>query len=216
MGIRKRFYQNTRCPRGIGGKIMLHMMNKGHNPLALWAMSYMDIQPTDEILDIGCGGGRNISNLLERAPQGHVCGVDYSQESVRKSASENREAIRLGQVDVQLASVSELPFSDGIFDIATAFETIYFWPDIMRDFSEVRRVLKVGGTFMICNDAARPDVYEKWIDMLNLNVYTAEELKDLLTKLGFDRVVCREHPDNGWLCVTAQKAECSHDDHTGL
>jgi ubiquinone/menaquinone biosynthesis C-methylase UbiE len=40
---------------------------------------------------------------------------------------------------------SSLPFKDEKFDLATAFETIYFWPDLVNDFKEVNRVLKSGG-----------------------------------------------------------------------
>ncbi len=45
-----------------------------------------------------------------------------------------------------------LPFADTSFDVATAFETVYFWPDIRRSLSEVARVIRRGGTFMISNE----------------------------------------------------------------
>jgi 2-polyprenyl-3-methyl-5-hydroxy-6-metoxy-1,4-benzoquinol methylase len=68
MGIIKDFFQNTRKPRGIGGRLMLSLMNAGHSANVLWGLSQTVIPSHAEILDIGCGGGRNIRNLLSRAP----------------------------------------------------------------------------------------------------------------------------------------------------
>ena len=47
----------------------------------------------------------------------------------------------------------KLPFGNEAFDIITAFETIYFWPNINEAFKQVYRVLKGSGTFMICNES---------------------------------------------------------------
>lgn len=46
----------------------------------------------------------------------------------------------------------DLPFGNDVFDLITAFETIYFWPDILEALKQVHRVLKPNGTFMICNE----------------------------------------------------------------
>ncbi len=205
MNILKKFYQNTRRPEGIGGRVMLSMMNAGHNANAIWGLSQIEIAPEDEILDIGCGGGRNIAHLLRRAPAGRVYGVDYSPESVEKSKRVNKAEIIRGRADVKQASVSSLPFEDGKFDIATAFETIYFWPDLLHDFMEVRRVIKEGGIFFICNEASRPEGNEKWTKMIDLSIYTKEDLSRILLKAGFRSISCHEHPNGKWLCVAARK-----------
>jgi SAM-dependent methyltransferase len=203
--ILKNFFQNARKPESIGGRLALSMMNAFHNPVALWGLTHLEIPPAARVLDIGCGGGKNISNLLSRVPQGSVHGVDYSPVSVEKSRRKNRAAVLAGRVSVLQASVSSLPFEDGEFDIATAFETIYFWPDLLHDFMEVRRVLKENGVFFICNEAARPEDAENWIKMLDLSVYTREDLSRTLLKAGFCGISCYEHPNGRWLCVTAQK-----------
>ena len=66
-------------PEGEDGKRLLARMNGGHHEdLALWGLSQVEIAADARALDIGCGGGANIGRLLERAPQGHVCGLDYS------------------------------------------------------------------------------------------------------------------------------------------
>ncbi len=205
MSMLKSFFENTRKPEGVGGRLMLSMMNAGHNANALWGLTYIEIPPAAKILDIGCGGGKNISNLLCRAPHGSVYGVDYSPDSVEKSKRTNKTAVLQGRAKVTQASVSSLPFEDGEFDIVTAFETIYFWPDLPHDFMEVRRVMTENGLFLICNEIARPEGAEKWIKMLDLSVYTMEALSRILLEAGFSGISCQEHPNGKWLCVTSQK-----------
>ncbi len=49
------------------------------------------------------------------------------------------------------------PARRGAFDLATAFETVYFWPGLEKCFAEVCRILKPGGTFPICNESDGTD-----------------------------------------------------------
>ncbi len=113
----------------------------------------MQPAPDAMVLDCGCGGGANIKTLLKLCPKGKVQGIDYSAVSVEKARKVNAGAIAAGQCTVQQASVAELPFEAEQFDVVTAFETVYFWPDLAQNFREVYRVLKPGGTFFICNEA---------------------------------------------------------------
>ena len=58
-------------------------------------------------------------------------------------------------------------FADDWFDAVTAFETIYFWPDLPQCFREVYRVLKPSGTFLICNESnGDTDKDEKWTEII--------------------------------------------------
>ena len=98
-------------------------------------------------------GGHHIKKLLQLCPKGKVQGIDYSAVSVEKARKVNASAIAAGRCAVQQASVAELPFEAEQFDVVTAFETIYFWPELAQNFREVYRVLKPGGTFFICNEA---------------------------------------------------------------
>ena len=87
------FFQNTCKPKGIGGKIMVHMMNTGHSSMAEWGFTHMEIQSDDVCLDIGCGGGANVRKLLEKSPYGRVTGIDYSEISVEKTRKINKAGI---------------------------------------------------------------------------------------------------------------------------
>ncbi len=74
------FFENTRKPVGLGGKIMVAMMNLGHSPVARWGLRFLELTPDAKVLDCGCGGGANIKRLLKKCPEGIVKGIDYSRQ----------------------------------------------------------------------------------------------------------------------------------------
>ena len=146
-------FGNAKKPEGFLGRLMVAGMNGGsHASMANWGLDKTEIPQDGEILDIGCGGGANIARLLQRSKSAKVQGVDYSSVSVEKSREVNASAIKEGRCAVQEASVVSLPFENGTFNMVSAFETIYFWPDIETSFGEVKRVMKEGGTFLIVNE----------------------------------------------------------------
>ncbi len=84
------FFENTRKPVGLGGKLMVAMMNLGHTPVATWGLEFLHLSPDAKVLDCGCGGGANMKRLLKKCPRGVVKGIDYSPVSVQKARSLNR------------------------------------------------------------------------------------------------------------------------------
>ena len=125
MGLLKKYFNQTRKPEGVLGKLMISGMNGGHAKLADWGMAYLkDIAP-QRIAELGCGGGRNASELLRRYPKAFVTAVDYSALSVEKAAAFNAESITEGRCEVLQGDVSALSLESGAYDLATAFETVY-------------------------------------------------------------------------------------------
>ncbi|MBO6123197.1 MAG: class I SAM-dependent methyltransferase [Methanobrevibacter sp.] len=176
MGI----FSNMRKPKGKLGNIQLKSMNREHTPVALWNLKHLDVKQDDIVLDIGCGGGININRMAQNAKK--VYGIDYSIESVKLSREVNREYETQGKVEILEGNVESLPFNDDTFDIVTAFETVYFWPNIEKSFGEVKRVLKPGGIFMIGMESNGSDnlamkISQKLIDM---TVYNDDELTTFL------------------------------------
>ncbi len=157
MGLFKSFVSQTRKPEGFLGRVMVGGMNGGHAALADWGMTHLDKIAPLFIVELGCGGGRNTGELLHRYPEARVTALDYSEVSVEKTKEYNKEMVAAGRCDVVFGNVAGLPFSEGSFDLATAFETVYFWPGLEHCFSEVFRVLKPGGMFLICNESDGTD-----------------------------------------------------------
>ncbi len=208
MGLLSKIFSNTRKPEGFFGKLMVNGMNGGgHAAMANWALSSVQIKEDSQILDIGCGGGANIARLLQRAPKGMVQGIDYSSVSVAKSSEVNAKAIAEGRCRVGEASVTRIPYKEHSFDIITAFETIYFWPDIEHCFDEVKKTLKPGGLFVIVNeDDGLSGNNEKWEKLIEgMHTYKPEEVRLHLANAGFHDINITRNTEKHWLMATAVK-----------
>ena len=207
MGLFRKYVNQTRKPEGFLGKMMISGMNGGHSALADWGMTHLEINAPSDIAELGCGGGRNTGELLKIYPSSKVTALDYSDLSVEKTRDYNKDMISAGRCRVVKGNVAELPFEDNSFDLATAFETVYFWPGIEHCFSEVCRVLKPGGTFLICNESDGTDEtglkFEKIID--GMKCYTEEQIEKALLTAGFAEVRSYHHPKKAWITVTAKK-----------
>ncbi len=208
MGLLSKFFSNAKKPEGFLGKIMVNGMNGGgHAAMSNWALESVEIAADEQILDIGCGGGANIARLLQRAPQGMVTGIDFSRVSVQKSTKVNTKAIQEGRCKVLEGNVANLPFEEDAFDLVTAFETIYFWPDIEHCFNEVKKVLKTGGRFVIINESDGNGAMDaKWESMIEgMHNYKPEEISLHLTNTGFCDINIFLNQEKHWLMVTAVK-----------
>lgn len=207
MGLYKKFVNQTRKPEGTMGKMMVNGMNSGHAKMADWGMTHLpEINPS-KILEVGCGGGRNAGELAKKYPSAKVTAVDYSDVSVAKAAEYNKDMISAGRISVKQGDVSDLRLPVDTYDLATAFETIYFWPGLEKCFKEVAKVLKTGGVFMIVNESDGTDdaslKYEKIID--GMKCYTIEQIESALKAAGFSSVTSDHYDGKPWIAVVAVK-----------
>ena len=207
MGIMKKFFNQTRKPEGTLGKLMLSSMNSGHAKMADWGFSHLPELSPDRIVELGCGAGRNAGELLKKYPQAHVTAIDYSPLSVEKASEYNHESISAGRCTVQQDDVSDLQLSEESFDLATAFETVYFWPGLETCFAQVAGILKPGGVFMICNESDGKDAAgTRFEDVIEgMKCYTSEELETALKAAGFSEVQSDHHTSKPWITVLARK-----------
>ena len=193
-------------PHGEEGIKTIENMNVNHRDISEFAFECVNVNVNDSILDIGCGGGVNIEKFL-RLTTGNVDGLDYSEVSVAETTKRNSDAVDSGRCRVIQADVSDMPIDDGKYDLVTAFETVYFWPDIENTFREVSRIIKPNGNFMIAQgtDGNHPDD-EKWLNTVEgMNLYTAPELENYLLNSGFSDVDIFKKENDYILVVIAKK-----------
>ena len=183
MGLFRSFFSQCARPEGFLGRVMLRFMNFGHAPLTNWGLSLVEIHDGWTMLDIGCGGGATLKRLLKRRKGAQVYGIDISEESVAKARKVNAEVLDR-QVFVTQGSAEKLPYEDNKFDLVTAVETVYFWPDLPNCLKEVRRVVKPGGRFAIMVEVLERD--SVWTDVVDgMTAYSPEQLKEMLEGAGF-------------------------------
>jgi ubiquinone/menaquinone biosynthesis C-methylase UbiE len=201
--------RQVRKPHKWLGRPFLWMMNRSHSGLTNWGLQQISIEKNFKILDIGCGGGRTIEKLAAITCDGSVCGADYASGSVAVSRRKNADLIKRGRVEVHEASVSKLPFADCSFDLATAVETQYYWPDLLNDMKEVRRVLKPGGRLVIIAETykgGRLDaVKDPVMKLLKSTHLSAADQRELFLSADYDDVQIIEEKQKGWICATGRR-----------
>lgn len=186
MGMIKSFFSQCARPEGFLGRVMLRFMNFGHAPLTNWGLSLVEIHDSWTILDIGCGGGATLKRLLKRSKDAQVYGIDISEESVAKAKKVNADNLDK-QVFVTQGSAEKLPYEDGKFDLVTAVETVYFWPNLPNCLKEVKRVMKPGGRFTIMVEVLESDSI--WTGVVDgMTAYSPEQLKEMLDEAGFVKI----------------------------
>ena len=134
-----------RNPQGDEGRKVIEEMNEHHRELTSWGLGQISaiegLRPK-KILDIGCGGGNCLRMLTTRYPNAHADGIDISEEAVKVTLDRNAVYHSWGKIDAQVASVSDLPFPEKSFDLVTAIETYFFWPDLEKDLAHAASRLK--------------------------------------------------------------------------
>lgn len=201
--------KQVRKPTKWTGRLFLWLMNLSHSSLTDWGLSHIAIDKRFNVLDVGCGGGRTIEKLAALASEGTIYGVDYADGSVAASRAKNARLIEAGRVEVTEASVSCLPFPDGQFDLVTAVETHYYWPDLVSNMREILRVLKPGGTLIIIAESYKKSKYDRvqgpLMKLLGTSRLSAADHRDLFEAAGYREVQTLEQRSKGWICAIGRK-----------
>jgi SAM-dependent methyltransferase len=208
-GLAVYLLNQVRKPTKWVGRLFLWMMNTSHSQVTDWGLKHVAIKEGFTILDVGCGGGRTIEKLAALATKGTVYGVDYAAGGVAASRAKNAQLIQAGRVEIARARVSRLPFAADQFDLVTAVETQYYWPDLVNDMREVLGVLKPGGTLIVVAESYRKGAKD-WLHgpamrlVRSANLSVAEQ-RELFAAAGFEDIRISEERAEGWICAVGKK-----------
>jgi ubiquinone/menaquinone biosynthesis C-methylase UbiE len=171
-------------PTGAGGHVAGWIMSGRSSNVrrSRWAVQLLDVQPTDRVIELGCGPGVAVAALATRAIRGLVVGVDHSQVMIRQARRRNRAAIKAGQVRLIHAPVESLVINDGQFDAALAVNTVGMWPEPTARLRELARLLRPGGRIALVSQPRRPGATAATSQAV------ADELAGLLTEAGVEHL----------------------------
>ncbi|HEY2848398.1 MAG TPA: class I SAM-dependent methyltransferase [Gemmatimonadaceae bacterium] len=202
--------RQVRKPAWFIGRFVVRTMNRSHAGLRSWGLGKVTVPSGATVLDVGCGGGATIAVLAESNPGSKVHGVDFSDASVAVARKTNARLIREGRVNVREAGVSALPYDSNNFDLVTAFETHFYWPNLPSDVKEIQRVLKPGGQVAIVAEVYRGRsmawLYGPAMGLLRAKYLTVDEHRALLANAGFVDVSVITEKARGWICALGRKA----------
>jgi ubiquinone biosynthesis O-methyltransferase len=157
-------------------------------------ISLLDAKPNELILDVGCGSGRDLIQLVK---MGCKCiGIDFSGKMIEESRKElSKNGITA--VELEIGDATNLRFPDRMFDKVFASEVLEHIPNYNKAISEMARVLKPAG-YLVVTTPNRRSIY------------------------GFDRYVIREkllgrkwpHPYDSWKIFDELKSALSNNGFT--
>ncbi len=153
------------------------------------------------ILDIGCGGGKFLKFLHQCDESYFLFGLDHSPEMIALSQKINGKAIAKNRLKLIPGPATHLSMENDTLDLITAFETVQFWPETEKSFSEIHRVLHDGGTFLIIN--RYPRAGSKWWKLAKIK--SDADYISLLQSAGFREIQVDMEYKKGWIIVTANK-----------
>lgn len=119
-------------------------MGRYSGPLAPLFCDFAGIEPGMRVVDVGCGPGALIAELVQRVDAGAVSAVDPAEQFVDAAGERNPS------VDVRVAEAESLPFDDGEFDAALAQLVVHFMRDPVAGLGEMARVTRPGGVVAAC------------------------------------------------------------------
>ncbi|WP_070119556.1 class I SAM-dependent methyltransferase [Bacillus marinisedimentorum] len=137
-----------KTPKGLLGMYIGEKMVRQHEPETRWTIELMKLQQGESVLDLGCGAGLAVKLILERFAVEQVVGLDLSPVMIRSAKRRNKKELGKRAKFVK-AGMNSLPFQDKQFDKVFSIHTIYFWDDFPETVSEIMRVLKPGGSFIV-------------------------------------------------------------------
>lgn len=166
------------------------VFNRSHNLFFRELLPH--IKKDAKVLDVGCGTGKFAYRLWSVTKGVEIHGIDISNEMIeRAKAKVNDETI-----DFKVGDVEELPYESKTFDIVTCSNSFHHYPNQKKAISEMRRVLKDDGKLLII-DGSRDSFFGKVVfgivQIAEGDVYHVfeNEMKDMLSSLGFDKITQR-------------------------
>jgi SAM-dependent methyltransferase len=211
VGFAEKFVKQCRRPEGLLGRLVGRAMNTGHARIRRWGLRYVSAKSYAAVLDVGCGGGGTLRDMAALFPGARLFGIDYSRDMVLLAKKLNKEFMAKGRMEIAHGSVSSLPFSDNTFDLVTAFEAYYFWPELSHDLLEIKRVLRPGGTLLLVNEVYENEKFRdrnrKWAAWANMHIHSPEGYREFLTTAGYRAIEVHEVIEKNWIAATGKKAE---------
>ncbi|TMU87187.1 class I SAM-dependent methyltransferase [Bacillus sp. BHET2] len=178
-------------PKGIIGRYFGEKMVLQHRPETLWTLDLLNVTAEDRVLELGCGAGYAIKQLLMLPNVEHVTGLDLSGSILHSAKIRNKRGMKEGRATFIQGDVGKIPLNDDMFTKIYSIHSVYFWDITFETITEIYRVLKTNGsvTITLCNGKNG----ETWS---GVNSMLETELLPLMNEVGFKNVRLVKGPDS--------------------
>jgi ubiquinone/menaquinone biosynthesis C-methylase UbiE len=170
------------------GWIILDRLNHWNREMNRKSLATMEIQGSDRVLELGCGGGELLGMIADKISTGKVIGVDWSPLAIGYCKYRLRRFINQGKLDLICQNAVQIPLPANSVDSICTVNTVYFWDKPEAVFAESSRVLKSGGRIVLSNSMLSELSTEDYPPEY-FRSHAVEEVSDRLQSLGFSQPV---------------------------
>ena len=139
-----------------------------------WAVDFMDVQPNDHVLEIGCGPGAAAELICARLESGKLFAIDRSESGVDRTRRRCAKYVEAGRLTVRQIDLATLRVPVKRLTKVFAFNVNLFW--VRKCEEEVallhERVLPGGSVFLFF-DATRPDQVPMMVEKTSASLQSA-------------------------------------------
>lgn len=170
-------------------------MENHHSDITNQTLARMDLQPSDRVLDLGCGTGWASRRMARVVTAGEVVGLDVADEMLRRAEQASTD---IANVRYLWGSAESIPAPDNHFSKVLSVESFYYYGDQGKALDELRRVLAPGAKLFILINLYKDNHYSlRWIQELKVPVQalSESEYSALLSEHGFYGVEAHRVPD---------------------
>lgn len=128
----------------------------------------IDISEFCTIVDVGCGTGSALRHASAKAVNGRLIGIDPIPRMVEIAQEHTKGHLAEGRIEYFKGPAEDLPVEDNLADYVLAFDSFHHWVDQRKGLSEVKRVMKTGGRFVVIKDGGLPEKSEAEHSFLTL------------------------------------------------
>lgn len=159
---------------------------------------FAKIQPGNTVVDLGSGAGNDCFVARhETGETGKVIGIDFTPEMIDK-ARLNADKLNYNNVEFRLGDIENIPTMSNIADVVVSNCVMNLVPNKPKAFSEVHRILKVGGHFSISDIVLTGDLPEKIKNAAEMyagcvaSAIQKEDYLDIIKNSGFKNITLQK------------------------
>ena len=170
------------------------------------ALAKLALQPDDQVLEVGFGGGYLLGRIAAIVTEGSIAGVDMFEAMVAYYRQQHWSTILTGRLNLCCATVEALPYLAAQFDKVCTVNSVFYWNDAPRAIAEIGRVLKENGLLIHCF-TCKESLQARNFARNRLALYDPGDVELMMEAAGFSSISTERLSDRHreFWCVTAVK-----------
>ena len=156
-----------------------------------------------KVLDLGCGTGVILEEIGRKYSTAELFGLDLSENMIAQARQRLKSTVELSVGDAE-----NLPYADNSFDLVCCVESFHHYPDPAKALSEIKRVLKKDGIFLLCDTWAKSplrqvlNIFIRFSNDGDVHIYSKNEVNKLLTGVGLNSISWELITNHAYLSIS--------------